>query len=101
MNLLSEEFRSLTSDKKIRILIIDDEPLARKRIRRLLDEDPDFEIFGPAKFVRISPHALVSDQAIQRIQHGETKQLALILHNGMKLEVSSSYAKKVGRQLHP
>jgi hypothetical protein len=34
------------SDKKIRVLIIDDEFLARKPIRRLLDEDPDFEILG-------------------------------------------------------
>ncbi len=31
---------------RIRVLIIDDEPLARMRIRHLLDEDPAFEILG-------------------------------------------------------
>lgn len=59
------------------------------------------KILDPAKFVRISPHAFVSIQAIQRIQHGETKQLVLVLRNGVKLEVPSSYARKVAKQLHP
>jgi two-component system, LytTR family, response regulator len=30
----------------IRVLIVDDEPIARKGIRRLLDEAPDMEIVG-------------------------------------------------------
>jgi two-component system LytT family response regulator len=34
------------SGPKIRVLIIDDEPLARMRIRQLIDEDPDLEILG-------------------------------------------------------
>ncbi len=34
------------TNKKIRVLIIDDEPLARKRIRHLLEEDPSFETIG-------------------------------------------------------
>jgi two-component system LytT family response regulator len=32
--------------KSIRVLIVDDEPIARKGIRRLLDEAPDMEIVG-------------------------------------------------------
>lgn len=37
---------SLESTKKIRTLIIDDEPLAREGIRMLLEEDPDIVIIG-------------------------------------------------------
>lgn len=32
--------------KKIRALIVDDEPLARRRIRLLLEEEPDVEVLG-------------------------------------------------------
>lgn len=32
--------------EKIRTLIIDDEPLARRRVRKLLGADPDFDILG-------------------------------------------------------
>jgi chemotaxis response regulator CheB len=56
------------SGQKIRVLIIDDEPLARKRIRRLLDEDSDLEILHPRENSHISSHALVRAQRIQRIQ---------------------------------
>ena len=31
---------------KIRTLIVDDEPLARQRVRLLLDEEPDVEVIG-------------------------------------------------------
>ncbi len=68
-------------------------------VQRSLDDVE--KILDPAKFARISPHALVGNRAIQRIQYGETKQLVLVLRNGMKLEVSSSYARKVAQQLHP
>src|SRR5262249_30031428 len=30
----------------IRILIVDDEPLARQRIRKLLEDEPDVEVVG-------------------------------------------------------
>lgn len=33
---------------KIRVLIVDDEPLARQRVRLLLDEEPDVEVVGEA-----------------------------------------------------
>ena len=36
------------SPKKIRALIADDEPLARRGIRRLLQSAPDIEIVGEA-----------------------------------------------------
>ena len=35
--------------KTISILIVDDEPLARKRIARLLEEDPEMQIMGEAR----------------------------------------------------
>ncbi len=35
--------------KKIRTLIVDDEPLARERIRALLSEQPDIEVIGEAR----------------------------------------------------
>src|SRR5919106_5016001 len=35
--------------KKIRTLIVDDEPLARERIRALLTEQPDVEVIGEAR----------------------------------------------------
>lgn len=35
--------------KKIRTLIVDDEPLARERIRALLAEQPDLEVIGEAR----------------------------------------------------
>jgi len=31
---------------KTRVLIVDDEPLARERLRRLLEQEPDFELLG-------------------------------------------------------
>jgi two-component system LytT family response regulator len=34
---------------KIRALIVDDEPLARQRVRLLLDEEPDVEVIGECK----------------------------------------------------
>ena len=34
--------------KKIRVVIVDDEPFARERVRRLLAEEPDIEIVGEA-----------------------------------------------------
>ncbi len=34
------------SSSKIRALVVDDEPLARRRIRRLLARDPDVEVIG-------------------------------------------------------
>ena len=36
----------MTAGKRIRALIIDDEPLARRRIRRMLARDPEVEILG-------------------------------------------------------
>ncbi len=36
----------MTDDAKIRALIVDDEPLARRRLRRLLERDRDIEIAG-------------------------------------------------------
>ena len=35
-----------TRDARIRVLIVDDEPLARDRTRQLLEEEPDVEIVG-------------------------------------------------------
>ncbi len=32
--------------KKIRALIVDDEPLARDRLRQLLNEQPEIEMIG-------------------------------------------------------
>ena len=34
---------------KIRVLIVDDEPLARQRVRLLLNEEPDVEIMGESR----------------------------------------------------
>jgi two-component system LytT family response regulator len=34
---------------KIRVLIVDDEPLARQRVRLLLNEEPDVEIIGESR----------------------------------------------------
>ena len=36
----------MTEDRIMRVLIVDDEPLARKRIKRMLATDPDVEIVG-------------------------------------------------------
>ncbi len=36
----------MTESAKIRVLIVDDEPLARKRIKRMLSGDPEVEIVG-------------------------------------------------------
>jgi two-component system LytT family response regulator len=36
----------MTSRQRIRTLIVDDEPLARKRLRELLKDDPEIEIVG-------------------------------------------------------
>jgi two-component system LytT family response regulator len=68
-------------------------------VQRSLDDVE--KILNPVKFVRISPHALVSIQAIERIQYGEAKQLVLVLRNNTKLEVSVSHAKQVLKQLPP
>lgn len=38
----------MTGAKKIKTLIVDDEPLARQNLRILLDKDPDVEIVGEA-----------------------------------------------------
>jgi two-component system LytT family response regulator len=68
-------------------------------VQRSLDEVE--KILDPAKFMRISPHALVQIQPIQRIQYGGKKQLLIVLHNSMKLEVSAYYAAKVAKRLRP
>jgi chemotaxis response regulator CheB len=34
----------MTAGRKIRTLIVDDEPLARRKIRRMLARDPEVEI---------------------------------------------------------
>ena len=47
---------------KIRVLIIDDEPLARRRIKRMLGGDPDVEIIGDCASGR---------QALQMIRESE------------------------------
>ena len=36
----------MTESAKIRVLIVDDEPLARKRIKRMLGGDPEVEVIG-------------------------------------------------------
>src|SRR6185437_8573726 len=36
----------MTAARKIRTLIVDDEPLARRKIRRMLTRDPEVEILG-------------------------------------------------------
>jgi two-component system LytT family response regulator len=38
----------MTMENKIRVLIVDDEPLARRGIRQLLETEKDFEIAGEA-----------------------------------------------------
>ena len=68
-------------------------------IQRDLDEVE--KILDPARFVRISPKALVSIQAIQRFQHGRQKQLVIFLRDSTKLEISASYAKNVMNILRP
>jgi two-component system LytT family response regulator len=68
-------------------------------VQRSLDEVE--KILDPAEFVRISPHALVRIQPVQTIHYGETKQLVLVLRNGVELEVSASYARKVAKRLRP
>ncbi len=35
-------------ENKIRVLVVDDEPLARRGIRQLLESEKDFEIAGEA-----------------------------------------------------
>ncbi|MGB7297599.1 MAG: LytTR family DNA-binding domain-containing protein [Candidatus Aminicenantales bacterium] len=59
------------------------------------------KILDPARFVRISPHAIVSIQAIQRIQHDREKPLVIILRDSTKLEISASYANKLMTILRP
>jgi len=68
-------------------------------VQRNLDEVE--KILDPARFVRISPKALVSIQAIQRFQHGRQKQLVIFLRDSTKLEISASYAKNVMNILRP
>lgn len=36
----------MTTGRRIRTLIVDDEPLARRKIRRMLAHDPEVEILG-------------------------------------------------------
>ena len=43
---------------KIRVLVVDDEPLARRGIRQLLDSETDFEIVGECKNGREAVSAL-------------------------------------------
>src|SRR5215218_9856723 len=38
--------RRVVSESPIRVLIVDDEPLARRRIRSLLEDDPEFTLVG-------------------------------------------------------
>ena len=68
-------------------------------VQRSLDEAE--KILDPARFVRISPDALVNIQAIQGIRYEREKKLVIILCDYTKLEVSASYAKRVLRQLPP
>ena len=35
--------------KKIKVLVADDEPLARERLSGLLSQEPDIEVVGPAR----------------------------------------------------
>ena len=68
-------------------------------IQRNLDEIE--EIVDPAKFMRISPYAIVRIRAVQKCLSGGKRQLVLMLRDGTKLEVSASYAKKVVRRSKP
>lgn len=61
--------------KKIRALIVDDEPLARRRVRKLLSTDPQIEIIGEcangsdaiAQLQTESPHLVFLDVQMPRI----------------------------------
>jgi len=46
--LLFLEIAPAVTGMKIRTLIVDDEPLARERIRTLLEEEPDIELIANA-----------------------------------------------------
>ena len=51
------------SDKKpIRVLIVDDEPLARDNLRLLLERDPDVEIVGECRNGLSAVQALRSEK---------------------------------------
>jgi two-component system LytT family response regulator len=52
----------MTESAKIRVLIVDDEPLARKRIKRMLGGDPEVEVIGDCAS---------GQQALAMIREGE------------------------------
>lgn len=62
-------------------------------IQRNLDKIE--EIVDPAKFMHISPHAIIRIRAVQKCISMGKRQFVLMLRDGAKLEVSVSYAKKV------
>src|SRR5439155_4885741 len=47
---------------KIRTLIVDDEPLARERVRKLLQKEPDIEIVGECADGREAVAAICKDK---------------------------------------
>ncbi|HYV31703.1 MAG TPA: LytTR family DNA-binding domain-containing protein [Candidatus Binatia bacterium] len=51
---------SIVAAVKIRVLVVDDEPLARERVRQLLQEEPDIELIGEC------PDGLSAVQAIRK-----------------------------------
>lgn len=50
----------MTADRKIRTLIVDDEPLARRKIRRMLTRDPQVEILGDSANGREAIAAIIA-----------------------------------------
>lgn len=77
-------------ENKIRVLVVDDEPLARRGIRQLLESEKDFEIAGEAANGR---------EAISAIQKLAPDLVFLDIQ--MPLLDGFSFVEKVGAEVLP
>ena len=80
---------------RIRTLIVDDEPLARRRLRSLLEAEPDFEPTGEAGD---GQQAIVFVQTDAR-QHHYTMRRVHVTHRFEKSAFVQSTAISKGQQL--
>ena len=77
---------------KIRALIVDDEPLARQRVRLLLDEEPDVEVIG---------ESADGFEAVDQIQAIEAAGKYAVVHVGKENHVLRETMSSLESHLPP
>ena len=94
--------RSLSKAKRLRVLVVDDSPVARSVLRSILESDPSIEVVGTARngwegvqmATQLAPDVITMDVRMPEMDGYEATQQIMAYHPRPILIVTASLAKQ-------